>query len=154
MLQFSLYTSSESLYSLNGCVCGIHAPVALIGSPVALLKKHRQYRAFQRPRPNISLHCRAVAAPLEKAGKNATSQSSNRKFSLEGLEAAYSGRRGGEASTSDVYQPAQGEKRYLQTSKRAAQGPIRMSSQPGKGRRGAKRLDTSERLSKVRNLIV
>ncbi len=154
MLHFRLYTTFDSLCSLNGRVCGIHAPVALVRCPGALLKKTRQYRPFQRPRPNISLQCRAVAEPLEKASKYAAAHSSNSSFSLDGLEAAYSGRRGGEASTSGVYQPAQGEKRYLQTSRRAAQGPIRMKSQPGKSRRGAKRLDTTERLSKVRNLIL
>ena len=154
MLHSRLFTSSESLYFSNGGLCGIHAPVALVRSPHALCKKHRQYRPFQRPRPNSSLQCRAVAEPLEKTGKDAAPQSSNSKFSLEGLEAAYSGRRGGEASTSQVYQPAQGEKRYLQTRKRAPQGPIRMTSQPGKGRRGAKRLDTTERLSKVQNLML
>ncbi len=106
-------------------------------------------RALHRPAPDslrLRLQCRAVAEPPTDASKDAAAKPSGNSFSLEGLEAAYSGRGAEQPSTSQVYKPAQGQKLYLQGRKKPAQGPIRMA---GKGRRGGKRVEITERLSKV-----
>lgn len=153
----SIVRGSSSLSNLVGR--GILPPVPFLRSSNDLLGRHSlSQRSHQRSRLGNSclrLQCRVVAETPRETSRDAGASSSSNSFSLEGLEAAYSGRGAtGPPSTSQVYKPAQGEKKYLQGRKKTVQGPIRLKSESGKGRRGGKRVEATERLSKVVILIL
>lgn len=147
-----LHKNSTSMsHSSSSLLAGasVRCPAAIRGFSQNLLGSCTlgRARSLRKHVPCARVQCRAVPERATCSSENGAGKSN--AFNLDSLEAAYNGR-GAAGPPSTSYKPAQGQKLYLQGRKKSVQGPVRMLSQPGKGRKGGKKVETTERLSKAR----